>query len=611
MEDIACGRGGDTFRSSRQFLTHLLNWFDMDKSNLTLAKIFEEMAELIQFKGEKDPADPFRIRAYLKTAQIIKNYPQELHKLWEEGKFPTKIPGIGEKSMEKIKEFFETGTIKAREKYKSGINTDALSLMSIPWVGPKLAKQLYEQLWINTPVKLKEMIEQDPQKLLSLPRMGEGKINQIRQGLKIFFSAQGRKLLGHIYSFAQRLQQDILSLPNVKKAEITGSFRRMKETVGDIDILVVSKEPLETIDKIAKFEYIEYVIAKWTTKISVFVWWANIQVDVRVVEKENRWAALQYFTWSKQHNIHLRKIAKTKNLKINEYWVFDETTSQKIGGENEEEVYKLLWLPWIPPELREDRGEIEAAREGRLPKLVKYWSLKWDFHVHSTWSDGNATIEQMVKWAIQKGYEFIWISDHSQSLAVAGWLKPDDLDRKIEEIQALRRKYPQIKILVGSEVEILKDWKLDYEDEVLKKLDVVIGAIHMNTKGDQTQRYLIAMNNPYLKIIAHPSWRLIGQRDEMQVDRDLVFKKAIDKGIWLEVNSQPARLDLKDVHIRKFLQMWGRIVINTDAHSVKELIEFDKFGIGTARRWWAQSDDVVNVHGWEVVKLLFSYWQNL
>ncbi len=572
----------------------------MDKSNLTLAKIFEEMAELIQFKGEKDSADPFRVRAYLKTAQVIKNYPQELYKLWEEGKFPKKIPGVGDKSLAKIKEFFETGTISAREKYKAGIDTGALSLMSIPGIGPKLAKQLSEQLWVNSPDQLKKIVEYEPQKLLSLPRMGEGKIEQIKQGLKIFFSSQWRKLLGHIYGFAQRLKEDILAISGVQKAQITGSFRRMKETIWDIDILVISQDPLQTINEISKFEYVEYVIAKWSTKVSVFIGGANIQVDVRVVDQDSRWAALQYFTWSKQHNIHLRTIAKSKDLKINEYWVFKESSWEKVWGKEEEEVYKLLWLPWVPPELREDRGEIEAAKKWRLPNLVEYGSLKGDFHVHSTWSDGNATIEQMVKWALQRWYEFVGISDHSQSLAVAGGLKPTDLDKKIEEIQTLRKKYPQIKILVGSEVEILKDWRLDYDDETLKKLDIVIWAIHMNTKWDQTQRYLTAMNNPYLKIIAHPSWRLIGQRDEMQVDRELVFKKAIERGIWLEVNAQPSRLDLKDVYVRQFLEMGGKVVINTDAHSVKELLEFDKFGIGTARRGWAEADDVVNSgEGWK------------
>jgi len=341
-------------------------------SNEQIAEIFDKMASLIEFHWETDPADPFRVRAYRKAAQIIRNYPHNIYQLWESWQLKP-IPWLGEKTRAKLKEYLQTWTIKKYEELKQGVPESVLKLMDIPWVWSKLAKMLYQELWIDSVERLKEVIQNQPEKILSLPRMWYQKLNQIKKWLELYQYTQKRTPIWLVWYFIQDLKEQISNFEEVKKVEVAWSTRRMKETVWDIDMLCVSDDPIKTMDKFVNLENIDTVLAKWITKTSVFLKQPHIQVDLRIVPQQDRWAALQYFTWSKQHNIHLRTIAKEKWYKISEYWIFKVNSSGdeiRVGGEKEEDIYSALWMDWIPPELREDNWEIELALEHKLPKLI-------------------------------------------------------------------------------------------------------------------------------------------------------------------------------------------------------------------------------------------------
>jgi len=657
-------------------------------SNEQIAEIFDKLASLIEFHWAKDSADPFRVRAYRRAAQIIRGYPHNIYDLRKAWKLQ-EIPWLWKQSMEKVKQFLETWTIKKYEELKQGIPESVLKLMDIPGVGPKLAKLLFDQLWIDSVEKLQEVIEKEPHRLLSLPRMGEQKLNQIKKWLELYQYTQKRLPLGIVWFFIQDLKNQIAQFPEVEKVEIAGSARRMKETVWDIDILCVSKDNFKTMEKFIKLENVETVLAHWPTKTSVFLRKPHIQVDLRIVPAQSWGAALQYFTGSKAHNVHLRTIAKEKGYKISEYGIFKKVTeealkkfwriseeeelyhrqseeniiedldrSQKIGddkkseenlkkfwrnesqaiwdgvkddlngqlkvawedtwknvveewgviyirvwGEREEDIYNILWMDWIPPEMREDQWEIEAAMEHRLPNLIWYNDLKWDLHTHSNWSDWVNTVQELVEAAIQRGLSYIAITDHSQSLAVANWLDPKRWQQRLQEILELRNFYKdKIQILVWTECDILSDGSLDYPDEILAQCDIVVASIHMGYKGDMTSRYLKALDNPYVTILWHPTTRLLGERDMVQADWDQIFTKAIEKNVAMEINSQPLRLDLPDFLIRKFNQMWGLFAINTDAHSVENLLHYYIFGIWQARRWWVEAKSVINARDWKKFK---------
>ena len=576
-------------------------------TNEQIAQEFDKLASLIEFLDRWDPADPFRIRTYRKIASIIRNYEHNIYDLYKEWKLE-KIPGFGKETWAKLLEYLETWKISSYEKLKQDIPESVLQLMDIPWVGPKLAKHLYEDLNIKSVEELENLIESNPEKLLSLPRMGQKSLEKIKKWLEMYKFTKTRTPLGLVYPYAKELLEYIKSFPEVKKAQIAGSLRRMKETIGDIDILCVSDNPLQTMDKFSKFSNVEQVLVSWATKTSVFLKQPHIQVDLRIVKDDEYGAALQYFTWSKQHNIHLRTIAKEKWYKISEYGIYQLKVESwklkeiKVWGEKEEDIYNTLWMDWIVPEMRQDLWEIQLAQEHKLPKVIEYDDLKWDLHTHSIWSDGQNTIEEMVQAGIELGYEYIAITDHSPSLAVANWLDKDRFFQKLEEIEKLRKKYPQIKILMWTEVDILSDGSLDYDEEILKHCQIVIASIHRWYTGDQTQRYLKALDNPYITAIWHPTWRIIWERQMMQVDWDKVFKKAIEKWVLMEINSQPLRLDLPDFLIRKFNEMQGKFLINTDAHHIKCLKNYYVYGIWQARRAWLEAKNVINTYSWEEFK---------
>ena len=477
--------------------------------------------------------------------------------------------------------------------------------MDIPWIWPKLAKLLYQDLWIKSPQELENLIKNNPDKLLSLPRMWTWKLEQIKKWLEMYQFTKTRTPIWIVFPYIQKLKQQISEFEEVEKVEIAWSTRRMKETVWDIDILAVSKNPWLTMDKFSKLDNVENIIVKWITKTSVFLKQPHIQVDLRIVPKEDFGSALQYFTWSKQHNIHLRTIAKEKWYKISEYWIFKIEWNKeiKVWWEHEEDIYKTLWMDMPVPELREDQWEIQAALEHNLPDLIEYDSLKWDLHMHSTRSDWQNTIEELIENALKLWYEYIAITDHSKSLAVANGLDKERFLQRLEEIKKLQKKYEwKIHILVWTECDILQDGSLDYDEEILKLCDIVIWSIHMWLKWDQTERYLKALDNPYLTILGHPTDRILWEREELKVDWEKVFQKALENSKIMEINCQPLRLDLPVPLIKKRKQLWWKFAINTDAHSIMHMIEYPKYWIGQARRGWVEKKDVINILPWKDFK---------
>jgi DNA polymerase (family 10) len=568
------------------------------KINKVLAKKFEELANALDFLGE----NPFKVRAYMKVARVLEELPEDVTEIYKMQGFEglERIPGIGEGIAKKIVEFIEKGTFEKYEEVMSKVPADLLKLMDVPGVGPRTLKLIYDKFKVTTMDEFIKILD-DP-RILTLPGMGEKKIENIKRGLELYLSMQERIPLG----IAVNIVEDIIEyMKESKKVELIsgcGSYRRMKETVGDIDILVVGEDGAKLIEHFTKFPSVTDVLASGDTKGSVIVE-GKYQVDMRVVGRESWGAALQYFTGSKNHNIKLRTIAKAKGLKISEYGVFRE--EKLIAGAEEEDVYKSLGLPWIPPELREDQGEIEAAMSGNLPVLLGYNELKGDLHVHSNYSDGTSSLEELAEFARKMGYQYLGICDHSRSVKYAGGLEIDELRERNREIDRINKSFKDFVLLKGAEVDILSDGQLDYPDEVLRELDFVVASIHIWKKNeDATQRIIKAMENPYVTIIGHPTGRLIGQREGYHVDIDTIIDKAVETKTFLEMNAYYERLDFNDVNARKAKEKGALLVINTDAHHVGQL-PMIRLGIGQARRAWLAPQDVVNTRNLsEVVELL-------
>jgi len=568
------------------------------KINKVLAKKFEELANALDFLGE----NPFKVRAYLKVAKVLEELPEDVTEIYKVQGFEglERIPGIGEGIAKKIVEFIEKGTFEKYEEVMSKVPADLLKLMDVPGVGPRTLKLIYDKFKVTTMDEFIKILD-DP-RILTLPGMGEKKIENIKRGLELYLSMQERIPLG----IAVNIVEDIIEyMKESKKVELIsgcGSYRRMKETVGDIDILVVGEDGAKLIEHFTKFPSVTDVLASGDTKGSVIVE-GKYQVDMRVVGRESWGAALQYFTGSKNHNIKLRTIAKAKGLKISEYGVFRE--EKLIAGAEEEDVYKSLGLPWIPPELREDQGEIEAAMSGNLPVLLGYNEVKGDLHVHSNYSDGTSSLEELVEFARKMGYQYLGICDHSRSAKYAGGLEIDELRERNREIDRINKSFKDFVLLKGAEVDILSDGQLDYPDEILRELDFVVASIHIWKKNeDATQRIIKAMENPYVTIIGHPTGRLIGQREGYHVDIDTIIDKAVETKTFLEMNAYYERLDFNDVNARKAKEKGVLLVINTDAHHVGQL-PMIRLGIGQARRAWLGPQDVVNTRNLsEVVELL-------
>jgi len=564
--------------------------------NQKIARIFEEMADLLEIKGE----NPFRIRAYRKAALNIETLTEDVSTLIEEKRL-NEIPGIGKDLAQKIEEIVKTGTLEQLEKLRKEIPSSLLELLSVPGLGPKTAKIIYDNLKIKSIEELEKVAKEH--KLKGLPGIREKTEENILKGIEILKAGRERRRIDQAIAIAKSFINYLKNIKGVEKISEAGSVRRRKETIKDIDILVVSSNPAYVMERFISNPMVMEVISKGSTRSSIRTR-DFMQVDLRVVEPQSFGSALAYFTGSKEHNIKLRDMAKGKGLKLNEYGIFNEITGEKLGGKEEEEIYRILGIQYIPPELREDRGEIEWAIEGRIPKLVDLKEIKGDFHIHSKWSDGGNSIEEIVQTAIRKGYEFISITDHSKSLGVAKGLNEEKLKAQREEIERLRDKYPQIKILHGIEVDIKSDGTLDFSDEILSNLDIVIGAIHSGFKQDRetiTKRIISAMENPFVHIIAHPSGRLIGEREPYDVDMERILEYAKSTGTILEINAFPQRLDLRDIYCKRAKELGIMIAIGTDAHWTYQL-DYMEFGVWVARRGWLEKENVLNTYSWKEIK---------
>jgi DNA polymerase (family 10) len=556
--------------------------------NLEISRMFDQITKMLKIKGE----NPFKIRAYEKIALVLENLPIDVEIIYQQGGL-NNIPGVGEGIAKKIEEFLTTGKLEYYEKLKETIPSGVMELLDISEVGPKTAKLLYEELGVDNMEKLEKAVKQH--RIKDLPGMGEKSEINILRGIELYKRRKERVLLGTALPLAEEIVGSLHQLKETEKINFAGSLRRKKETIGDIDILVTSQKPEKIMKTFTSLPQVREILAEGPTKSSVITK-DDIHVDVRVVEPISFGAALQYFTGSKAHNIKLRELAVKRGLKINEYGVFDSETGQRIAGEEEEEVYRILDLPFIPPELREDRGEIEAAQQNKLPRLVEYPQIKGDLHLHSKWSDGVHTIKQMAEAAKKKGYKYIAITDHSQSLKFAGGLIEEKLKEQIEEIRKLNQELDDFTVLTGIEVDIKSDGSLDFSDEILSKLNVVIAAIHSGFKQESkiiTERLISAMQNRFVSIIAHPTGRLIGYRESYQVDIDKIMDIAAKTGTILEINAYPERLDLNDIYCRMAKDRGVQLAIETDAHSIDGL-EFMNLGVDVARRGWLEEKDIVN-----------------
>jgi DNA polymerase (family 10) len=567
--------------------------------NREIAKIFNDIADLMEIKDE----NPFKIRAYRKAALNLEALSQDLDILIRENHL-TSIPGVGKDLADKIKEYISSGKINTLEELKKEVPKELLDLIKIPGLGPRKVKLLYKEMGISSVEKLEKFAKEG--KLKGLPGMGEKTEENILKGIELVKKGKERIPLGIALPLAESIIEELNKINGVKKISYAGSVRRKRETIGDIDILVTSTSSNKVMDKFISFPIVKEILVKGPTKSSIRTK-DDIQIDLRVVEPDSFGAALQYFTGSKNHNIHLRTIAQKKGLKINEYGVFRERTNKKIAGRTEEEVYKVFKMEWIPPEIREDRGEIEVALMGKIPKLIEEKDIKGDLHVHSNWSDGGHPLEEIIEFAHKRGYQYMAITDHSKSLGIARGLDEKRVLKQIKEIEKIEKKYNDFRILKGIEVDIKKDGSLDLDLDILKKLDIVIGAIHTGFKQGKkqlTDRLIKAMETGLVDFISHPTSRLIGERDGYELDWERLLKVAKKTNTGFEINAYYLRLDLDDVNSRMVKEEGLMLEIGTDAH-FQDQLDMIKYGVAVARRAWLKKGDVLNTFEYkDLVKYL-------
>jgi len=559
-------------------------------SNIEISEIFQEIAKILEIKGE----NVFRIRAYERAAQTIENLSVDIAELIKKDKL-TDLPGIGQDLAGKIQEIHKTRKLKYLQDLRKTIPKGLLEILNIPSVGPKTAKMLCDKLKIKNIRGLENAIKKGH--LGGLFGIKDKTVENIQKGIDLLKRGKERMSLSTAVEIAGNFIESLENLPDVKRISPAGSLRRMKETVRDIDILTISTHPKKIMDVFTKLPQVKRVMAKGETKSSLLTK-DDIQVDLRVVENKSYGAALLYFTGSKNFNIKLRQIAQRKKLKINEYGIFSVKTKKEkyLAGKTEEEIFNLLKLDYIVPEIREDSGEIELAAKNKLPRLIKLKDLKGDFHVHTTYSDGRSTVAEMVQAARKKGYEYIALTDHSQSLRIANGLSVTNLKKKKREIEKINKTVKNFRILYGTEVDIDSNGRLDYKDKILAECDIVIAAIHSGfrqSKQQLTKRIINACKNKHVDIIAHPTGRLWGTRDSYELDFEEVFRVAKDTGTFLEINSFPSRLDLNDIHCRQAKEHGIKLAISTDAHAAEQL-DVISFGVAVARRGWLEKKDVIN-----------------
>lgn len=564
-------------------------------SNAQVAATLNEVADLLELKGE----NAFKVSAYRRAAEAIQRLGEPVEDLWREGRLES-VSGVGKSISGKIEELFDTGCIEYLEDLKAAIPAGVLSLLQIPEVGPRKAMALFQGLGVQSVADLEQAASEG--KVRTLPGLGARTEERILHNIRALVQRSGRTLLGMALPAARELIASLTSTcPDVQRISIGGSLRRMKPTIGDIDILITSSAPREVLDCFTRLPSVAEVVTHGDEKSTVILQ-SGLQVDLMVLPSQNYGSLLQHFTGSKEHNIQLRGLALEKGLSLSEHGF--SRNGRVILCPQEEDVYRMLGLSWIAPELREGWGEIEAARDGRLPNLVGLEDVKGDLHVHTSWSDGVASAEDMARTARDLGRQYICISDHSRGLGVAHGLTVDRVRQQWQEIAVLNEKLNPFRLLRGSEVEIKTDGSLDFPDEILSEFDVVVASLHSGLRQERarvTERLIAAMRNPHVDIVGHPTGRVIDGRDPADLDMEAVFRVAAETNTALEINASPSRLDLDEVHVRRAIQLGVKLVISTDSHHPESLRDME-YGVAVARRGWAEAGDVLNTE--PVEKLL-------
>jgi DNA polymerase (family 10) len=557
-------------------------------TNREIADILRRIGDMMDILGE----NRFKVLAYRRASENILSLGQDIRSFWQAGTLQ-EIPGVGQAIADKIDELLSTGGLLFYERLQDQVPVGVVSLLEIPDVGPRTAKLLWEHLGVQSVSEVEAAAKAG--QVQRLPGLGAKSEARILAGIEALHRRSDRIPLGTAWSAANDLLEDLrASCSELSRATVAGSLRRMRSTIGDIDLLAASESPDSVMHAFGSLRRVSEVVLSGETKTTVRLH-NGLQVDLRVLEP-NRWgAALQYFTGSQAHNVRVRELARQQGLSLSEYG-FKTADGGEILCPEEEDVYQTLGMPWIPPEQREDRGEIQAAQTGQLPQLVEWDDILGDLHAHSDWSDGAGTLVEMAEAARAKGYSYLLISDHTQSLGVANGLSVERLHAQRIEIDALNRQWDDFVLLQGCELEIKADGSLDFADDVLAGLDFVVASIHTSLRQERemiTSRMITALRNPYVDVIGHPSGRILGQREASAVDLDAVLEVAVETGTALEVNSIPARLDLDDAHVRRALELGVKIAINSDAHHPGGLNSLP-FGLATARRGWSTVAGVLN-----------------
>ena len=555
--------------------------------NIEVAGLLNNIADYLEFDDE-----PFKVRAYRKAALLIEGLSEDIEQLWKEGKL-TELSGIGVGIAKKIDDFLRSGKSKYLAELKKKTPVDMEQLGKLSGIGPKTIIKIYRKLKVKNVTGLKKAALQG--NIREIEGLGPTVEQNILKSIEFLGKTGERMPLGFALSSAEEIAEMLKSLKEVSRICIAGSARRMKETIGDIDILAASKSPEKVMEFFTKMPGVAAVLAKGNTKSSVRLK-EGMQADLRVIDDEIFGAGLLYFTGSQQHNIALRRLSIEQGLKLSEYGLFDKKTNRIVAGRTEEEIYKKLGLEYIEPEIRENEGEIEAAIQNNLPELVGYGDVKGDLQMHTVWSDGIGTVEEMAIAAKKLGHEYICITDHTGKLAIANALDEKRIAVQRKDIEKANKKLEGITILQGVEVNITADGSLDAGNKILRQLDIVVASIHSgfkNTKEKITQRMINAMENENVDIIAHPTGRLITKRESYEIDMDAVFDAAKRTDTAMEINSYPERMDLRDVHVRAAVKAGVKLAISTDAHNPDQL-HFIRLGIGTARRGWAEKKNIIN-----------------
>ncbi|MBA1147938.1 DNA polymerase/3'-5' exonuclease PolX [Ectothiorhodospiraceae bacterium WFHF3C12] len=559
----------------------------MTVHNAEIARQFNLLADLLEIED----ANPFRVRAYRNAARIVEGMAHSVAEMVERGEDLSEIYGIGEDLARKIEELVKTGELSALQDEEKRVPVQLTELMRIDQLGPRRVKQLYRELGIKTLADLSRAAKAG--KVQELEGFGEKTEAKILAGLEQLTSSGRRTKLSEATEIAESLADYLRGLEGISKVTVAGSYRRRKETVGDLDLLAVTEDGAQVMNRFVDYPEVEEVVSKGTTRSTVRLR-TGLQVDLRLVPGRSYGAALCYFTGSKAHNVEIRTRAAQRGLKLNEYGLFKD--NEYVAGRTEKSVYEQVGLAYIEPELRENTGEVEAAEAGQLPELVTMDDIRGDLHAHTNATDGHATLREMARAAADRGYEYLAITDHSKRVTMARGLDEKRLRKQLESIDALNDELRDITLLKGCEVDILEDGQLDLPDSVLEELDLTVCSVHYHrelSRKKQTERIIRAMDDPCFTILGHPTGRLINEREPYEVDMEALMEEAAERGCHMELNAQPSRFDLIDAHRRMARDMGVKVAICTDAHSTDNL-DYMRFGVEQARRGWLTADDIIN-----------------